>query len=80
MKNTSGDSSMSTDTAIKFNELSTMPCLKKPPVKARNHAPRLKRFGFLVVVLAVTGCGSIAPRPATQDEVRNRVKEDTSRM
>ena len=71
---------MSTDRAIKFNALSIMPCLKKPPVKARNRAPRLKRFGFLVVVLAVAGCGSIAPRPATQDEVRNRVKEDTGRM
>ena len=59
--------------------MATMFRLDKP-AKAINQAPCFKAIGMICAVLALTGCGSIAPKPATQDEVRNRVKEDTSRM
>ena len=40
----------------------------------------MKTVGALAVMFAVTACGTVTPKPATQDEVRNRVYEDTSRM
>ena len=79
MKTISEEGSMSIDCASNFREISVVTRLQKP-FAGRSYVRRVKAFGVLLVVLAATGCGSVAPRPVTQDEVRNRVKEDTGRM
>lgn len=46
----------------------------------KNNTGARGALGVLCAALVLTACGSVTPRLATQDEVRNRVKDDTGRM
>lgn len=49
------------------------------PSRASRSPRALQKLAALSAALVLAGC-TVAPRVATQDEVRDRVKEDTSRM
>ncbi len=67
------------DEVTSLKEIATLSQPKKFSSRT-SRAFRLRASGVLAIVFAIAGCGGIAPRPATQDEVRSRVKEDTGRM
>ena len=70
------------DNLINFKETPAMKQIKQRLLHTFKHndTPPGKTVVVLLAAIAVTACGSVVPKPATQDEVRSRVTQDTASM